>query len=133
MLIFQNFDFTTPMLVFPAISLLMLAYTNRFVVLADLIRDLYDRQQTNPHPQNLNQIKNLKYRMSLIKKMQVLGAVSFILAAISVLVGLLSFILFSAITFSVSVLSLIISLTYLLKELFVSIDALTIQLEDLEK
>ena len=37
---------TTPSLLFPAISLLMLAYTNRFLTLATIIRGLHDRYQT---------------------------------------------------------------------------------------
>lgn len=126
------FDLTTPALIFPAISLLMLAYTNRFVVLAELIRDLYDNYQKDHTQENLEQIKNLSYRMDIIKKMQVCGAVSFILAASSMLLNILNFYELALFTFSISLVVLIISLYFLLKELTVSIDALKIQLKDIK-
>lgn len=126
------FDLTTPALIFPAISLLMLAYTNRFVVLAELIRDLYDNYQKDHTEENLEQIKNLSYRMDIIKKMQLCGAVSFILAASSMLLNILDFYDFALLTFSASLVVLIISLYFLLRELTVSIDALKIQLKDIK-
>lgn len=126
------FDLTTPALIFPAISLLMLAYTNRFVVLAELIRDLYDNYQKDQREENLEQLKNLSYRMDIIKKMQVCGAVSFILAASSMLLNILNFYSLAIFTFSISLVVLIISLYFLLRELTVSIDALKIQLKDIK-
>lgn len=127
-----NFDLTTPAMIFPAISLLMLAYTNRFVVLADLIRELYDSHKKNPRQENLDQISNLNQRMDIIKKMQITGATSFILAAVSMLLSLFSFFQLSIAIFSFSLLLLICSLAFLLKELFISIDALKIQIDDIE-
>ena len=127
-----NFDLTTPAMIFPAISLLMLAYTNRFVVLADLIRELYDSHKKNPRQENLDQIQNLNRRMDIIKKMQITGATSFILAAISMLLSLFSFSKVSIIIFSFSLILLISSLGFLLKELSISIDALKIQIDDIE-
>lgn len=41
---------TTPALLFPALSLLLLAYTSRFLTLANLIRELHRRYQTEPDP-----------------------------------------------------------------------------------
>lgn len=126
-----DFALTTPALIFPAISLLMLAYTNRFVVLADLIRNLYNEHRQNPRQENLDQIANLKYRMDVIKKMQIFGASSFIVAVSSMLAAVLNVPLVSGGLFAVSLVLLIISLAYLLKELSISIDALTIQLNDI--
>lgn len=128
-----DFSLTTPALIFPALSLLMLAYTNRFVVLADLIRDLYERHQTNPDERNLDQIANLQFRMTLIKKMQMFGALAFVIAALSMLVAMINIPKVSGTLFIVSLICLVISLGYLLKELSVSIDALTIQLDDIRK
>lgn len=127
-----NLDLTTPAMIFPAISLLMLAYTNRFVVLAELIRDLFDTHQRNPRQENLDQIANLQFRMSIIKKMQMCGAMSFIMAAISMLLMLVDMRTSATIIFGFSLLLLIASLLYLLKELSISIDALTIQLNTLQ-
>ncbi len=126
-----DFSLTTPALIFPAISLLMLAYTNRFVVLADLIRNLYNEHRKNPRQENLDQIANLKYRMDVIKKMQIFGASSFIMAVMSMLAAVLTWAMASKILFALALVLLIISLGYLLKELSISIDALTIQLNDI--
>lgn len=128
----MNFDLTTPALIFPAISLLMLAYTNRFVVLAQLIRDL-DKEYRETHLDvHLNQIANLRKRMAYIKSMQVLGALAFITAATSMLLHMLGTTISAYIAFGISLIPLIGSLIYLLLELNISIEALSIQIDDLE-
>lgn len=127
-----DFNLSTPALIFPAISLLMLAYTNRFVVLADLIRSLYDEHKENPQRGIMAQINNLQYRMGIIKKMQIFGAAAFVIAAVSMLCSMISFKTIASILFMVSLVLLTISLFLLLKELSVSIDALTIQLNDIK-
>lgn len=129
----MNINLETPAMIFPAISLLMLAYTNRFVVLAGLIRDLYDQHKETPKKEILAQIENLQKRMSYIKSMQVLGAIAFILAVVSMLFGLNEFPTQSTISFGLSLISLIASLVYLLLELQISITALTIQLDDIKE
>ena len=68
---------TTPALLFPAISLLMLAYTNRFIVLAQLVRDLHREYTKQPNPALEGQINNLRSRIVIIKNMQIYGALSF--------------------------------------------------------
>ena len=128
-----NFELTTPALIFPAISLLMLAYTNRFVVLADLVRSLHENHQQKPSSQTLAQINNLQFRMELIKKMQVFGAASFVFSALSMLCALLSAMMWAQLSFALGLILLLVSLFYLLKELSVSIDALKIQLNDLKE
>lgn len=128
----MDFTLQTPALIFPAISLLMLAYTNRFVVLAGLIRDLYEKHRETPQKQILDQITNLNRRMDIIKKMQVCGALSFITAALSMLLSMLHLYLGSKVVFTISLVFLVVSLAYLLKELSISIEALQIQLDDLK-
>lgn len=128
----MNFDLTTPALIFPAISLLMLAYTNRFVVLAQLIRDLDREYRETKQDIHLSQIANLRKRMSYIKSMQVLGALAFITAASSMLVNMLGEHFASYIIFGFSLIPLIGSLIFLLLELNMSIGALAIQIDDLE-
>ena len=128
-----SFETTTPALVFPAISLLMLAYTNRFVVLADLARELHKNQLQHPDRKFIDQIANLQKRMDIIRKMQIYGALSFIFAAISMLCALLSLSVVAISTFFVSLILLITSLIYLMRELTISIDALKIQLDDLNE
>lgn len=128
-----EFSLTTPALLFPAISLLMLAYTNRFVVLADLIRNLHDTNTKNPSEVTSAQIDNLRYRMNIIKKMQVFGASSFVLAASSMLASGINWHEIAWMLFILSLVLLITSLLLLLKELSVSIDALMIQLDDIKE
>lgn len=126
-----DFGFSTPALVFSSVSLLMLAYTNRFVVLADLIRELHGSHQNHPSKRNIEQIQNLAYRMNIIKKMQMSGAVSFVLSILSMLLLVFQLKILSLLAFIISLVALIISLLYLLRELSVSIVALGIQLDDI--
>ncbi|EKP04670.1 PF11026 domain protein [Leptospira kirschneri str. 2008720114] len=69
-------SFNTPGLLFPAISLLMLAYTNRFLGLASLSRQLIGKFQENQNPDLLPQIRNLRFRLSLIRHTQSSGILS---------------------------------------------------------
>lgn len=122
---------STPALLFPAISLLLLAYTNRFLALANLMRDLDGRHRARPDPKILGQITNLKYRLIIIRNMQVFGVASF---ALSVVCMILVFLGQSAVAtwiFAASLLLLLVSLILSLREIQVSIDALTLQVSDL--
>src|SRR4051812_44221967 len=66
----------TPALLFPAITLLMLAYTNRFLGLASLIRNLHQRWTESHDVVLVAQIENLRRRLGLIRRMQALGVLS---------------------------------------------------------
>jgi hypothetical protein len=72
----MQIDLATPALLFPAISLLMLAYTNRFLGLASLVRGLAARYGEHPEPRFIAQIENLRHRLFLIRRMQGLGVLS---------------------------------------------------------
>lgn len=123
---------TTPALLFPAISLLMLAYTNRFLALSALIRSLHSQYRNDPQPHIIEQIRNLRYRVMLIRNMQTLG-VSSILGCV-----LCMFLLFagweqiSKIVFGGSLLLFIASLVLSVREIQISVNALNWQLSDLE-
>jgi hypothetical protein len=123
---------TTPALLFPAISLLLLAYTNRFLTLANLIRELHARYKANPEEIILAQIKNLRYRIVLIRDMQIFGASAFFLCVVTMLVMFIGQALLGKILFGVSLVCLLVSLGYSLRELQVSIDALMVRLSDIE-
>jgi len=128
----MDFTLTTPALLFPAISLLLLAYTNRFLTLANLIRDLHARYKVNPEDIILAQIKNLRYRVVLIRNMQIFGVASFFLCVMTMLVLFLGQDLLGKILFGSSLLLLLISLGLSLREVQVSIDALNYRLSDIE-
>ena len=82
----MEIDVTTPALLFPAISLLLLAFTNRFLALAALIRNLHDRYQARPDELIVAQIGNLRYRVMLIKNMQAFGVLSLLLCVLCMFV-----------------------------------------------
>lgn len=124
---------TTPALLFPAISLLMLAYTNRFVVLAQLVRELYIQNRQEPDVILEEQISNLRTRLDIIRNMQILGALSFFFCVMSMLLLYLGSNLVGSIIFGISLLMLLASLGLLVVELQMSINALNIQLQDCKK
>ena len=79
----MKIDLTTPALLFPAISLLLLAYTNRFLTLANLIRDLHAKYKQSRDQLIPGQIANLRYRMVLIRNMRAFGVSSLLLCVLS--------------------------------------------------
>ncbi len=122
----------TPSLLFPAVSLLLLAYTNRFLALASLIRDL-QAQYTSSHHQNLLvQIDNLRRRVRLIQYMQAAGAGSLLLcvACMFLIFGGLSEL--AGVLFGASLVLMMLSLALSVWEIWISVTALNIQLEDME-
>lgn len=123
---------TTPALLFPAISLLLLAYTNRFLTLANLIRELHKSYKSNPEQIILAQISNLRYRVMLIRNMQVYGIASFFLCVLCMFVLFAGQELLGKIIFGVSLIALMISLGISFREIQVSVDALNYRLSDLE-
>lgn len=129
----MEFTLQTPTLLFSAISLLMLAYTNRFVVIANLIRELYTLHTNNPSDITFAQLVNLRKRMRIIRNMQVFGGLSFFFSVLSLLLILLEQSRFAQTMFAFSVVLLLISLVLLLMELQISVNALNIQLKDFDQ
>ncbi len=129
----MNIDLTTPALLFPAISLLLLAYTNRFLTLATIIRSLHQNYKEKPNIVLLGQIENMRKRVHLIKHMQGIGVASLFLCVLCM------FILFSGqnelgkYVFGLSLIMLLISLILSLREIAISVDALELHLSDIEE
>lgn len=124
---------TTPALLFPAISLLLLAYTNRFLTLAALIRELYARYKAQPDPKIIGQLANLRYRIVIIRNMQAFGVSSFFLCVLCMFVLFAGQLTLGKWIFGLSLVLLLVSLGLSLREIQVSIDALTLQIEDVEE
>ena len=127
-----SLELTTPALLFPAISLLLLAYTNRFLTLAGLIRELHGRYKEGHEDTVLGQIVNLRTRVRLIRAMQALGVVSFfgcVFCMFSLFFGLM---LVAQGVFALSLLLLMVSLALSVWEIQMSVGALDLQLRDLE-
>ncbi len=131
----MNIDIQTPSLVFSATSLLMLAYTNRFLTIAGLVRDLINLHHTQEDAVIKNQIDNLQKRLKWIRLMQLWGATSFFTAITSMLLQMFEAIpnIIPTIIFIISLITMLISLSYLILELLLSNDALSYQLDTIKK
>ncbi len=124
---------TTPSLLFPAISLLLLAYTNRFLALAALIRELHARYKAHPDDLIIRQIGNLRYRVALIKYMQAAGVTSLLLCTLCMFVLFAGQLELGKAIFAISLILMIVSLALSIREILVSVNALELQLSDLEE
>lgn len=125
-------EITTPALLFPAISLLLLAYTNRFLVLAQLIRQLHSSERDYFQSMVQRQISNLRQRIALIRLMQVLGVVSFIVCTLSMLGLFLKQQRLAEALFGLSLLLLVGSLLVSLYEIAISTRAIEAELADID-
>ncbi len=129
----MDISLTTPALLFPAISLLLLAYTNRFLAIASLIRNLHSKYQHQPNPALIRQIANLKKRVILIRNMQIFGVTSLLLCVVCMFVLFTGRIITGQYIFGTSLILLMISLGLSVWEVQISVKALNLQLRDLEK
>lgn len=124
---------TTPALVFPAISLVMLAYTNRFLALANRVRSLHEKYQNQEQKHIIHgQIKNLRYRLKLIKNMQALGVITFLSSILCMYLIYMNMMEAAKIIFAFSLLSFSASLALSLLEIQLSNKALELELSDME-
>jgi len=129
----MEISFNTPALLFPAISLIMLAYTNRFLALSSRVRNLHDKYQNQEQKQLIHgQIKNLRYRLKLIKNMQALGVVTFLGCILCMYLIYVQFMLAANVVFAISLLSFSASLRLSLLEIQLSTKALELELSDME-
>ena len=130
----MELSITTPALLFPAISLLMLAYTNRFLAIASLIRSLRDKYQADPNQKNIiQQIQNLRDRIRLIRSMQAFGVLSFIFCVVCMFCIFKGWNAAAYIIFALCVLLFVVSLVLSLLEIFLSTRALELVLSDMEE
>ena len=123
---------TTPALLFPAISLLLLAYTNRFLTIAQLIRQLKANITTENYLQITRQIGNLKRRVSLIIWMQALGVLSILFCTLSMIALFYESQFWGYLNFGISLLFMVGSLAISLWEISISGRALNVELEEIK-
>ncbi|MDX5417646.1 MAG: DUF2721 domain-containing protein [Hymenobacteraceae bacterium] len=124
---------TTPALLFPAISLLLLAYTNRFMALANLIRSLKSRYASTHSHLVYGQIENLRNRLVLIRNMQGFGIASMFGCVFCMFILFAGYSTVGKYTFGLSLLLLMFSLALALREIQISVRALELELDDLEE
>ena len=128
----SSLPLSTPSLLFPAISLLMLAYTNRFLALANVVRNLHAPWRTSHEPILLDQIQNLRRRIQIIKHMQSLGVLSMMLCVVSMTLLFFGNQPLGQVAFGISLLLMIGSLALSLTEIQMSGAALDMQLRDIK-
>jgi hypothetical protein len=131
----MQISINTPALLFPAITLLMLAYTNRFLALATLIRNLHAKYKLNGEQRDKDlikeQIKNLRRRLTLIQRMQASGISSFFCCVLCMLFFYLEHEVWAYSIFGLSLGLLMLSLVFSLNEIRISTRALEIELKDM--
>ena len=123
---------TTPALLFPTVSLLMVAYTNRFLTIASRIRSLHETNKNTPNTNVTGQITSLRTRLRLIKNMQACAIVTLLLCVLCMFVLFAGFPLAGKIIFGASLALLIVSLAFSFREVMLSVEALNLALSDME-
>lgn len=128
----EELTLTTPALLFSAVSLILLAYTNRFLSYAQLVRLLRDRYMEDPSDLNISQIENLRKRLNLTRTMQALGIGSLFFCTVSMFLIYIGLQLLSAYVFGLALLLLIGSLGVSFREIQISTRSLEIYLSSME-
>ena len=111
----------------------MLAYTNRFLTLATIIRTLRDRYSKDREETLIHQIANLRYRVHLIRNMQIFGVLSLLFCVLSMFALFAGWVFGGQLSFALALILMIVSLGISLRELQVSVGALDLLLMDMEK
>ena len=128
----EELSLTTPALLFSAVSLILLAYTNRFLSYAQLVRTLKEQHLQHPSKVTRAQIDNLRRRLHLTRTMQLLGVTSLFLCVVTMFLIYVGLVLLSAYVFGAALLLLVGSLGVSIWEIQISVRALEIHLKDME-
>lgn len=130
----MDITLTTPALLFPAISLLLVAYTNRFNTIGGRIRTLHSQYRENPDDLIISgQIESLRKRVYLIRNMQAFGVASLFLCVVCLFVLFAGKMFLGKIIFSLSLVLMMISLGLSFREILISVNALNLELSDMQK
>lgn len=124
-------ELTTPSLLFSAVSLILLAYTNRFISYAAIIRTLKDKHEQTQSPKDAAQIANLRRRLYLIRAMQILGVLSLLFCVVSMIFFYINIISVAIWIFGFGMFLLAASLCLCIWEINISVKALDIHLDDI--
>ncbi len=124
---------STPALVFPALSVLMLAYTNRFIAISKRVRALHAEHKNNPKRNLQDQIIALHKRLRYIRNMQFMAISGFLINMISIFMILVGQAGIATILFGISLICIIASLTISMIEIHMSVQAMSIELTEDEK
>lgn len=128
----EQLTLTTPALLFSAISLIMLAYTNRFLAYASVVRSLHDKYRKEKDEVLIRQINNLRKRLYLTRSMQIFGILSLLLCVLTMFLIYIEQHVVAVWVFGVALILLILSLALLIREIQISVEALEFHLGDIE-
>jgi len=128
----EQLTLTTPALLFSAISLIMLAYTNRFLAYSAIIRNLHEKYQQKKDSVLIVQIENIKKRLYLTRSMQIFGITSLLLCVLTMFLIYIEQTIIATWVFGLALILLIISLALLIKEIQISVKALEHHISDIE-
>lgn len=129
----EQLTLTTPALLFSAISLIMLAYTNRFLAYAAVVRNLHDKYLEKKDSRLIKQIENIKKRLYLTRSMQIFGISSLLLCVLTMFLVYIKQQIFAVWMFGVALILLIVSLFLLILEIQISVKALEHHISDIEE
>lgn len=129
----MDLNIQTPALLFPAVSLLLLAYTNKFLAIANLIRKLVSDHEKKKNHFLIKQIKSLRRRLMLIRWMQVCGVASMLLCVVTMYLVYEELQVWAKVLFAISLLLMMASLVITLVEIVLSAGALRVLLKDWEE
>lgn len=131
----MEISFNTPALLFPAITFLMLVYSNRFLALSNLIRSLHERynKEEDSRPKIIRQIKNLRTRLTMIRAMQALAVFSFLICLICMYLIFRNHQTYAYLLFAISMVCLMASMVISILEIQISTRALEHELSDMEE
>lgn len=125
----MTLSITDPAFLFPGISLLFLAYTNRYLAIAGIIRALNVDIEDRDAPNRVKQIQSLHLRITLIKYMQAFGVIAFLFCVFSMLSLMLEQQRAGEVLFACSLFAMVISLLLSLTEVMRSGQSLKMELD----
>ncbi|MHA8086676.1 DUF2721 domain-containing protein [Aquirufa sp. Wall-65K1] len=128
----MELSISTPALLFSTVSLLMIAFTNRFMSMASLIRDLHVKFQKNPEDAIFKQIENLRLRMKLIQSMQIIAIFSLLLSVMCMFLLFMNEEIIARWFFGIGLIGMSLALSLSAWEIIISTKALEVELSDME-
>jgi hypothetical protein len=126
----EPIDISTPAIVFPALSVLMLAYTNRFIAISKRVRSLHEEYLSESSQVIYRQISVMHKRLTYIRNMQILAIFGFLINVISIFLSLLNIEMIATYMFASSLIFISASLSVAMLEIYHSVNALSLQLDE---
>jgi hypothetical protein len=126
----EAIDISTPAIVFPALSVLMLAYTNRFIAISKRVRSLHEEYLSESSQVIYRQINVMHKRLTYIRNMQILAIFGFLINVISIFLILLNIEVLATYMFATSLIFIAASLAVAMLEIYHSVNALSLQLDE---